>query len=110
MADKIHCVRKTLRLTPGEAEMLAAAAGRAGMCEAEYLRLLVSQRPNDYPEIRQLLRELINEVRRIGVNINQIAHNHNIGIHTPEDRNRMTAYMRKLYDALDRTVKTIGDY
>lgn len=50
MADKIHCIRKTLRLMPQEAEMLAKKAGESGMCEADYLRLLISQKPNDYPE------------------------------------------------------------
>lgn len=62
MADKIHCIRKTLRLMPQEAEMLAKKAGESGMCEADYLRLLISQKPNDYPEVRELLKELINEV------------------------------------------------
>ena len=71
MADKIHCIRKTLRLMPQEAEMLAKKAGESGMCEADYLRLLISQKPNDYPEVRELLKELINEVNRIGINIHQ---------------------------------------
>lgn len=53
MADKIHCIRKTLRLMPQEAEMLAKKAGESGMCEADYLRLLISQKPNDYPEVRE---------------------------------------------------------
>ena len=75
MADKIHCIRKTLRLMPQEAEMLAKKAGESGMCEADYLRLLISQKPNDYPEVRELLKELINEVNRIGININQIVFN-----------------------------------
>ena len=55
MADKIHCIRKTLRLMPQEAELLAKKAGESGMCEADYLRLLISQKPNDYPEVRKLL-------------------------------------------------------
>ena len=69
MADKIHCIRKTLRLMPQEAELLAKKAGESGMCEADYLRLLISQKPNDYPEVRKLLKELINEVNRIGISI-----------------------------------------
>lgn len=72
MADRIHCVRKTLRLMPVEAEMLSNKACAANMKEAEYLRLLISQKPNDYPEIRRLLKDLINEVNHIGNNINQI--------------------------------------
>lgn len=34
--------------------MLAKKAGESGMCEADYLRLLISQKPNDYPEVREL--------------------------------------------------------
>ena len=73
MADSIHSVRKTLRLMPGEAKELSEKAGTAGMCEADYLRLLITQKPNDYPEIRILLKELINEVNAIGNNINQLS-------------------------------------
>ena len=72
MADKVHCIRKTLRLMPEEAKMLAKKACDNGMNEAEYIRLLISQKPNDYPEVRKILKELINEVNRIGININQI--------------------------------------
>ena len=74
MADSIHSVRKTLRLMPCEAKALSDKAGAAGMCEADYLRLLITQKPNDYPEIRILLKDLINEVNAIGNNINQITH------------------------------------
>ena len=60
MADKVHCIRKTLRLMPEEAKMLAKKACDNRMNEAEYIRLLISQKPNDYPEVRKLLKELIN--------------------------------------------------
>ena len=64
MADKVHCIRKTLRLMPEEAKMLAKKACDNGMNEAEYIRLLISQKPNDYPEVRKILKELINEVQK----------------------------------------------
>ena len=59
MADKVHCIRKTLRLMPQEAKVLSDKAKANGMNEAEYIRLLISQKPNDYPEVRKLLKELI---------------------------------------------------
>ena len=77
MADKVHCIRKTLRLMPQEAKVLSDMAKANGMNEAEYIRLLISQKPNDYPEVRKLLKELINEINRIGININQIVFNSN---------------------------------
>ena len=76
--------------------MLAKKAGESGMCEADYLRLLISQKPNDYPEVRELLKELINEVNRIGININQIVFNNNAGLYSKEDKTQLVAYMRKL--------------
>jgi len=96
MADSIHCVKKTLRLMPEEAEELSKKAEQAKMCEADYLRLLITQKPNDYPEIRLLLKALINEVNAIGNNINQITRNYNSKLYRIEDRELLTAYMKKL--------------
>lgn len=96
MADSIHCVKKTLRLMPKEAEELSEKAEQAKMCEADYLRLLITQKPNDYPEIRLLLKALINEVNAIGNNINQITRNYNSKLYRIEDRELLTAYMKKL--------------
>ncbi|MBO5473431.1 MAG: MobC family plasmid mobilization relaxosome protein [Lachnospiraceae bacterium] len=96
MADTIHCIKKTLRLMPVEAKQLAEKSKEAGMCEADYLRLLITQKPNDYPEIRILLKDLINEVNAIGNNINQITRNHNSKIYREADRELLSAYMKKL--------------
>ena len=41
MADKVHCIRKTLRLMPQEAKVLSDKAKANGMNEAEYIRLLI---------------------------------------------------------------------
>ncbi len=59
--EKLSLVKK-FRLSPREASMLADKAQQANMTESEYLRLMISQKPSDYPEIRVLLRELINAV------------------------------------------------
>ena len=110
MADKIHCVRKTLRLMPKEAELLASKAKAAGMNEAEYLRFIISQKPNVYPEIRLLVRKLINEVNHIGVNINQIVANNNSGLYKAGDKTQLISYMRKLNVVVKEVVDKIGDY
>ena len=106
MADKVHCIKKTLRLTPEESKMLAVKAKESDMNEAEYLRLLISQKPNDYPEIRKLIKELINEVNHIGVNINQIVH---YELYSKEDREQLIAYMKKLNKSVKEVVVIIGD-
>lgn len=105
MADSIHSVRKTLRLMPKEAKLLSEKAGEAGLCEADYLRLLITQKPNDYPEIRVLLKDLINEINAVGNNINQITRNHNSKLYRTEDRELLCAYMKKM----NLTVKEMAD-
>lgn len=75
------------------------------MCEADYLRLLITQKPNDYPEIRILLKELINEVNAVGNNINQITRNYNSKLYRTEDRELLCAYMKKL----NMTVRAAAD-
>lgn len=88
--------------------MLADKAQQANMTELEYLRLMISQKPNDYPEIRILLRELINEVNHIGTNVNQIVHNHNAGLYSEDDKERLIAYMRKLNTEVNNVCKAVS--
>ena len=109
MEKRQHSVSKLLRMTPEEAKLLEEKAKDAGMTESQYLRLMISQKPNDYPEVRQLLRDLINEVNRIGVNINQITHNNNAGIYSNADKDRLVAYMRKLNVAVAKVVDMVGN-
>lgn len=109
MAGRQHSVDKLLRMTLEEAKLLTDKAEKAEMSETAYLRLLISQKPNDYPEIRMLLKELINEVNRIGVNINQITFNHNAELYSREDKNQLIAYMRKLNMEVKKVVEMIGN-
>ena len=99
---------KHFRLTAHDAGIFSEKAQRAGMKESEYFRLLVTQEPNDYPEVRQALKALINEVNRIGVNINEIVHNNNSGLYRESDRIRLVAYMRKLNEEVERVVAVLG--
>ena len=109
MEKRQHSISKLLRMTPEEAKLLEEKAKQAGMTESQYLRLMISQKPNDYPEVRQLLRDLINEVNRIGVNINQITHNHNAELYSKDDKERLIAYMRKLNVAVAKVVDIVGN-
>ncbi len=109
MSDSGLTLTKKFRLSKREARLLAEKAKTADMTESQYLRLLISQKPNDYPEVRQLLRDLINEVNRIGININQITHNHNAELYSKEDKDRLAAYMRKLNVAVAKVVDMVGN-
>ena len=105
MAAEKKDIIKPFRLTQQEADRLKKQAQESGLKESEYIRLLLSQKPNDYPEIRILLKELISEVNAIGNNINQITKNHNSKLYRTEDREFLCAYMKKL----NLTVREIAD-
>ena len=96
-------------MTEKEAELLKRSAEQNGMKESEYIRFLLSQKPNDYLEIRILLRELINEINAIGNNINQITRNHNSKLYRKEDRELLSAYMKKLNLLLKEMIEKVGN-
>lgn len=109
MIKKRFTVLKTLRLTSEEEKYLQRCCEQFGMKEAEYFRFLLSQKPNDYPEIRILMKELINEVNHIGVNINQVVRNNNSGIYSENDKQHLLAYMKKLNVTMDEVVRKLGN-
>ena len=100
---------KKFRLSPEVAAELAEQAEKMNMSESEYLRLMISQKPTDYPEMRILLRELINEVNHIGTNINQIVHNNNSGLYSETDKEQLVAYMRKLNVEVNKVYEVISE-
>lgn len=108
MAEEKKDIIKPFRLTRQEAERMKEQAQEQGMKESEYIRLLLSQKPNDYPEIRILLKELINEVNAIGNNINQITRNYNSKLYRTEDRELLCACMKKLNMTVREMVDKIG--
>ena len=95
-------LRKAYRLTKEQDEELKRKVGELGMTESEFIRLLITQKPKDYPEIR--------EVNRIGVNINEIVHNNNSMLYSDSDKSRLFAYMLKLNERLNKVVDDIGDH
>ncbi|MDE6626316.1 MAG: MobC family plasmid mobilization relaxosome protein [Lachnospiraceae bacterium] len=99
---------KHFRLTIEAAEAFSKLAEQEGMKESDYFRLLITQKPNDYPELRSGLKSLINEVNRIGVNINEIVYNNNSHLYRVQDKNRLIAYMRRLNETVERAVEDFG--
>ena len=102
-------VKKLIGMTKNDAARLKEKAKEAGMNETEYIRFLIWQQPNDYPEIRILLGRLINEINHIGVNINQIVKRHNSGEYQERDKVRLEAYLRKINDTLQEAVVELGN-
>lgn len=55
------------------------------MTVAAYLRWTACYGPMDHPEVRTLLKSLINEINHIGNNINQIVKNNNSKLYFESD-------------------------
>lgn len=90
--------RKEIRLSAAEQETLRKGAAEMGISESRFLRMLLTERPRDHPEIREELRRLNQEVNHIGVNINQIVHDHNSRLYSEEDRRRLYISMKQIKD------------
>lgn len=103
-------MNKLFRLSESEASLLKEKATANGMTESEYIRFMIRQKPNDYPEIRKLLKDTINEVNHIGTNINQIVKNNNSSFYKKEDKIKLTAYMQRVDDTLQKVVDALGDH
>ena len=86
--------RKEIRLYRWELEELQKQAEKMGLSDSQYLRMLITNRPRDYPEIRQELERMNQEINRIGVNINQITHNNNSALYSREDKHRRSEERR----------------
>lgn len=74
----------TIRLTAEEAEQLDREAARAGMRRTEWLSALASRRLTGKPQFgredRDALRQAQRELRRIGVNLNQVTRALNVAV------------------------------
>lgn len=99
--------RITFRVTKEERKKLQEMAKEFNVSESEFLRRQIRQRPSDYPEIKILMGHLINEVNRVGVNINQIVKRNNAGFYDEMDKVRLEAYMRKICDELHEGLRKI---
>ena len=99
--------RKEIRLYSWELEELQKQAEKMGLSDSQYLRMLITNRPRDYPEIRDEIARLNNEINHIGVNINQIAHRINSGIYLEEDRHRLYVFLGQIKGLIKELLEKI---
>lgn len=88
--------RKEIRLYRWELEELQKQAEKMGLSDSQYLRMLITNRPRDYPEIRKELERMNQEINWIGVNINQITHNNNSALYSREDKHRLYVFLKQI--------------
>lgn len=73
-----------------------------GLTDSQYLRMLITNRPRDYPIIRKELLRLNEEINKIGVNINQIVHNNNSKLYSREDKHRLFVFMKQIKEKISQ--------
>lgn len=89
-------IDKHFRFSIADAERLKKMAEQNQISESACIRLLLSNRPSDHKEIKERMDSLINEIHKIGVNINQIAYACNVNpIFYDQDREKLMFYMKE---------------
>ena len=99
--------RKEIRLSSEELEELQKQAAEMGVTDSQFLRMLITNRPRDYPAIRQELQRLNNEINHIGVNINQITHNNNSRLYSETDKHWLYVLMKRLKDLMQQVIERL---
>ncbi|MDE7423785.1 MAG: plasmid mobilization relaxosome protein MobC [Lachnospiraceae bacterium] len=99
-------IQKNFRFSVADAEKLKSMAEQNQMSESAYIRFLLTNRPSDHKEIKMRMDSLINEVHKIGVNINQIAYACNVNpVFYNKDREKLMYYMRDCRKLLMEVMK-----
>ena len=96
--------RKEIRLSCEELEELNRKAKERGLSDSQYLRMLITNRPRDYPELLEALQNLTNEINHIGININQIVKNNNSGLYHDRNAECLYVYMKQIKEAVMQVV------
>ena len=106
---KTRTMRKEIRLSETEIKRIESDAKEKGMNFSQYVRYLAGNKPKEHPEVIKIFKNLINEINRIGTNINQIVRNCNSGIYTYEDKRRLLAYIKSVNFKLKEVIDLYGN-
>jgi len=93
-------------VTPTERDELDARAESIGCSRSEFLRIVaLSDLKKPAPTARspEAMRELANEIRHVGTNLNQLAHHANAAGSMP-DKQTLDEVTEKIVAALDRVI------
>lgn len=117
MSKKQYDVMMPFRLSKAQKEKLKRIAKRSRVSESEVLRRWIDGKILiDYESFRTV-RELTIEIHKIGVNINQIAKNHNSGFYLPQDKRHLWEQVKEIQQRLEEIQEAVlnkkeedGDY
>ena len=99
-------VMYSVRLTPLEYEALKSKCEKSGIEVSEFVR---SAMKGKNVSVIEGIPEMIVALNRIGNNINQITRNHNSKLYREEDRELLSAYMKKLNLLVKEVVDSLGN-
>ena len=90
-----------IELTPEQSRLLCSQAKSCGLTKRAFLARLIEGQPVK-ARPSQEIKALRTEVRRIGVNINQIARSVNAGVARPEDARFGLCLLEQVYEQMRR--------
>ncbi len=98
-----------MRLSLQEKNILLNKSVQAHISQSELVRRLITgEAVYEYnSELVQSIKDVTNEVNKIGVNINQIVYNLNMKKYTEYEKKKLFAYMQELYDKISELVEKV---
>jgi hypothetical protein len=81
-----------MRFSPEVRYLLEIKSQQSHQTMTEYLTQLILAQPARHPDIAKRMDSVIDQIRAIGVNINQIARHENAGIFEADDLKNIRAY------------------
>ena len=95
-------VRKSFRISEEEEQILREQCELYGMSDSAYFRFMLNRTKNSPDSVvmpkRDFLaiKELINEINHIGININQIVKNVNMKYYSDHEKRKLFALMEEI--------------
>lgn len=97
-----------LNLTEKQYQQLVEKSKKNGMSYSEFLRTQIEYAPKNIGSMQELLKKMIYEIHKLGVNVNQIAHGVNMDFFSAKDKTEFFAYVEKFNRDKNEVVKILG--
>ena len=91
-----------VNLTDNERQWLREKSQNGKISQSEFIRMLIRYYPKNIESMQEILKNLKFELRKIGVNINQIAHAANMGDLTKNELEELKVYCKKTCSVLEK--------
>ena len=96
-------------LTERQYTLLIEKSKKNNLTISDFLRMQIEYAPKNLASMQELMKNLIYEINKIGVNINQIAHAANMGLLNSREKTELFAYIEKLNKDMKKAVTLFGN-